>query len=70
MKRILAIATIVVLLGMYVVTFIAALTASPETMNIFFASATATVLLPLIVFLYLRMAEGKMQNKQKDKTKE
>ena len=50
-KRILAIAGIALLLGMYVNLFIKAITGSPETMDAFIMSAAATVAVPIVIWV-------------------
>lgn len=54
-KQIVAIITIIVLVGLYVLTFIFALSGRPDWWNLFVASVAATVLIPLTIWLLLRM---------------
>ena len=56
MKRILAILCIVILVTLYIITLIAALTDSPASNNIFMAAVTANVLLPVMMWVFLQTA--------------
>lgn len=51
-KRILAIAGVVLLVGMYIATLILALLDSTETMMFFRASVGCTILIPILLFAY------------------
>ena len=51
-KRILAIIGIVLLVSLYVITIILALTDDPSTMNAFRASVYCTVLIPVLIWAY------------------
>ncbi len=50
MKRILALITIVVLVGLYIVTLIAAISGTPNSNTLFMGSLIASVLLPVLLF--------------------
>ena len=51
-KRILAIIGIVLLVSLYVITIILALTDDPSTMNAFRASVYCTFLIPVLIWAY------------------
>ncbi len=51
-KRILAVIGIVVLVGLYVTTFVLAIVDNSNTMNLFFASVAATILVPVLIWIY------------------
>ena len=51
-KRILAIIGIVLLVSLYVITIILALTDDPSTMNAFRASVYCTFLVPVLIWAY------------------
>lgn len=51
-KRILAILGVVLLVSLYVITFICAITDSTATMNVFFASIVATAIIPVLMWAY------------------
>ncbi|WP_051437733.1 hypothetical protein [Eubacterium xylanophilum] len=54
--RVMAVAGIVILLLLYVVTFVAALTTSPQSPGLFKMSIGASILLPIIFWVYMRLA--------------
>lgn len=51
-KRILAIGGVVILLGMYILTFISAMFATPNTHSLFFGSIAATIIIPIFIYAY------------------
>ena len=51
-KRILAIIGIVLLVSLYVITIVLALTDDPNTMNAFRASVYCTFLVPVLIWAY------------------
>lgn len=51
-KRILAIAGSLLLVALYVITIVLALTDDPNTMNAFRASIYCTVLVPVLIWAY------------------
>ncbi len=51
-KQILAIIGVILLVGMYAVTIILALTDDPNTMNAFRASIYCTVIVPVLIWAY------------------
>lgn len=56
-KRILAIIMVVLLLGMYVWSFVAAFFARPEAGSVFMASVLTTIFFPILLFIYMQTAE-------------
>jgi len=53
MKRIIAISGIVILVLLYVITLIAAVTDSTARMDFFRASVAATILIPVLLYIYI-----------------
>lgn len=51
-KQILAIIGIILLVSLYVITLICAITDNTETMRIFMASVFATVVIPVLIWAY------------------
>lgn len=51
-KRILAITGCILLVSMYVVTIVLALTDDPNTMNAFRASIYCTIIVPVLIWAY------------------
>ena len=68
LRRIFAAAGAVVLLGMYLLTFISAILATPATHALFLGSLSATIIIP--IFLYAYTLRDKMVYKKKDEDKE
>ena len=68
LRRIFAAAGAVVLLGMYLLTFISAILATPATHALFLGSLSATFIIP--IFLYAYTLIYKMVYKKKDEYKE
>lgn len=54
--RIMAMAGVVILLLMYIVTLVAALTTSPASAGLFKACLGGSILLPIMLWLYIRFA--------------
>lgn len=50
-KRIMALLGVVVLAGMYIATLICAFLATPATKDMFMASAVATVMIPILLYV-------------------
>jgi len=55
-KRIAALIGVIFLIGMYVVTLILGLTASPATQNMLMASIVCTVLIPVLLYAMMLIA--------------
>ena len=51
-KQIIAILVVVLLLGLYVITLIMAITDNSSTMSMFEASVVATILIPVLLWIY------------------
>ena len=71
-KRALAMAGVVVLAGMYGITLIAAVMATPVAKDFFKASLLATLMVPILIYVYLRvyrLITGKGQEKEESPEK-
>ncbi len=68
LRRIFAAAGAVVLLGMYLLTFISAILATPATHALFLGSLSATIIIPIFLYAYTLISE--MVYKKKDEDKE
>lgn len=55
-KRILAMAGVVCLVILYVVTLVSAIFATPATKDFFMLSLVATIMVPLLVYVYMLIA--------------
>ncbi|MCC8044716.1 MAG: hypothetical protein LIP12_04355 [Clostridiales bacterium] len=64
-KRIAAMIGVIILVGMYVITLILGLTASPATQNMLMASIVCTVVIP--VMLYAMMLVARVLGSSNDK---
>lgn len=51
-KQILAIIGVIFLLSLYIITFIASFTASPNSTGLFMASIYATIVIPVLFWAY------------------
>lgn len=51
-KQILAILGIILLVSLYIITLVCAITDNSSTMNLFFASVVATILIPVLLWAY------------------
>ena len=61
-KRIAAWIGIGLIAVMYLLTIVAAVTARPETMGLFMASIILTILIPIILWLFIKMYEAAHKN--------
>lgn len=52
-KRILALIGVVLLLGLYLITFIAAVTSTPASAGLFKACIYSTVVIPTLLYVYI-----------------
>ncbi|MFG6328149.1 MAG: hypothetical protein K1W06_01530 [Lachnospiraceae bacterium] len=52
LKRIFAGAGVALLLGMYILTFISAVLATPNTHSLFLGSLAATIIVPIFLYAY------------------
>ena len=57
LKRILSIAGVVILLGLYIITLISAIFSTPATGNLFMACIFATVVFPVFMYAWLLIAK-------------
>jgi uncharacterized membrane protein len=55
-KRILALIGAILLIGMYVVTLILGITASPNTVNMLMASIACTIIVPCLLYAMMLVA--------------
>ncbi len=67
MKRILAIIGIIILVALYGLTLVFALCDFDNWFNLLSASVVATVLIPIIIWLYIRMSEIRHNKKEEDR---
>ncbi len=56
LKRILALAGVIFLVGMYVIVFILGLTASPATKGALMAAIACTIVIPVLIYAMLLIA--------------
>jgi len=71
-KRILAMAGVIILAGMYVVTLISAVFATSATIDLFKASLLATLVMPILIYVYLliyRLITGKGDEVEEEDSK-
>ena len=52
LKKIFAVAGVVLLIGMYLLTFISAILATPNTHSLFLGSLAATIIVPIFLYAY------------------
>ncbi len=70
-KQVLALAGVAVLVGMYIVTLILGITASPATQGMVMASLACTIIIPIILYammLVARVLGNKEDEQDKKKT--
>lgn len=65
MKRISAITGVIILVGLYLLTFISALFTTPATAGLFKVSVFCTVFIPLMLYAYL-LVYRLLKNKGKE----
>lgn len=63
-KRVVALAGVIILLALYVISFIFAVLARPETKNLFIGSLACTIFVPIAIYGYLWF--DKVFHKKKD----
>lgn len=61
-QRIIALVGVVILLLLYVVTLVSAITTSPKTPELFKMCIGASILLPIMFWLYIRFAKLFMEH--------
>lgn len=64
-KKILAFAGIILLLGLYLMSLFLALTASPHATDAFVASVASTVIIPILIWIYLTLYRIFKERKKK-----
>lgn len=55
MKRIISIFVIILLLGLYISSFVLALTGNPNTQRLLMLSIGSTIFVPVFLYIYLRI---------------
>lgn len=63
-KRILAIIGIIILIGLYALTLIAAFSDSPNYFNYLIASVAATIVIPILLWIGIMFFKGREENKK------
>lgn len=61
-KRIIAFIGIVLIVIMYLITAICAVVAKPETNQLFMASIVMTIIVPIVIWAFLKMYEATHRN--------
>lgn len=64
LKKIFAIAGVVILLGMYLLTFISAILATPNTHSLFLGSLAATIIIPIFLYAYMLIYKVVYKNRE------
>lgn len=65
-KQILALIGVILLVALYVTTLILAITDNSGTMNMFFASVVATIMIPVLIWAYTLIYRLTRGNKASD----
>ncbi len=65
-KRILALAGVILLAGLYLATLVAAIFTTPAAKDFFRISLLATIIIPLIIYIYMLVYHLLSKNKQDD----
>lgn len=71
-KRVLAVIGVVILVALYVTTLVSAILATPATKDFFMASLIATIMIPILLYVYLliyRLVTGKTDKEEIEQTK-
>jgi hypothetical protein len=63
LKRISALSGVVILVGLYVMTFIFSLLNSPNAANLFKASLYSTIIIPILLYSYMLIYKYIKKNK-------
>lgn len=72
LKRIFALAGVIILVGMYLVVFILGITASPATKNVLMAAVACTVIVPCLLYgmmLIARVLDHRDQDHHQEEEK-
>ncbi|MCI8747261.1 MAG: hypothetical protein HFH67_05265 [Lachnospiraceae bacterium] len=70
LKKIFAAAGVVLLLGMYLLTFISAMLATPNTHSLFLGSLAAIIIVPIFLYAYTLIYKVIYKDKGKQEDKE
>lgn len=70
LKKIFAIAGVVILLGMYLFTFISAILATPNTHSLFLGSLAATIIVPIFLYAYMLIYKVVYKNRENQEDNE
>jgi len=70
LKKIFAIAGVVILLGMYLLTFISAILATPNTHSLFLGSLAATIIVPIFLYAYMLIYKVVYKNRENQEDNE
>ena len=70
LKKIFAIAGVVILLGMYLLTFISAILATPNTHSLFLGSLAATIIIPIFLYAYMLIYKVVYKNRENQEDNE
>lgn len=68
-KQILALGGVIFLVALYIITLVLAITDNSGTMNMFFASVVATILIPVLIWAYTliyRLTRGNKDSEDKN----
>lgn len=52
-KRVLALAGVIILVILYIITLVSAVLATPATRDFFMASLIATIMIPILIYVYI-----------------
>ncbi|MDD7403348.1 MAG: hypothetical protein SO170_03555 [Butyribacter sp.] len=66
-KRVLALLGVILLIGLYIMTLVSAILATPATKDFFVASVIATIMIPILLYVYqmiYRLVAGKPDEEQ------
>lgn len=66
LKKIFAIAGVIILLGMYLLTFISAIFATPNSHALFLGSLAATIIVPIFLYAYSLIYRVVYKNDKQD----
>ena len=68
-KRILALAGVILLAGLYLITLVLALTSSPATKGMLMAAISCTIVIPCLIYGFMLVARI-LDNRSKDSDEE
>lgn len=68
-KQALALCGVILLVAMYIITLILAITDNSRTMNMFFASVVATIMIPVLIWAYALIYRLTHSDKSQDDKK-